>query len=199
MKCDQSSEGVAQFVSTLAVDAEVPYIAAEEATGALVKALVLEEAGKNLIAYNEILTPREMSKAFSEATGLKAEAVQLPKGESHVPLPDGIQRQMDETWAYYKEFGYEGRDDPTVIHPHQVSLHTSFALHFMCGKTEHMAKRSISISVGKPTCFANCRSVVLQTRMDHYSRKLVGSMYPNCERMRSDFVGPMSEEYTSRS
>lgn len=130
----QSSEGVAQFISTLAADREVPYIAAEEATGALVKALVLEAPGKNLIAYNEWLTPREMAAAFFEATGIKAEAVQLPPGKSHVPLPEGIQRQMDETWAYYKEFGYEGRDDSTVIHPHQVSLHTSFIPHHCEGR-----------------------------------------------------------------
>jgi hypothetical protein len=88
--------------------------------------LVLEAPGKNLIAYNEWLTPREMAAAFFEATGIKAEAVQLLPEESQVPPSEGVQRQMDETWAYYKEFGYEGRDDSTVIHPHQVSSHTSF-------------------------------------------------------------------------
>jgi hypothetical protein len=45
----------------------------------------------------------------------------LPKGQSHIPVPPELGLELDDNWAYCNEFGYEGRDDPTIIHPKDVS------------------------------------------------------------------------------
>ncbi|KAH7247303.1 uncharacterized protein BKA55DRAFT_595001 [Fusarium redolens] len=73
-----------------------------EDSGPLVKALIKDSAGKNLIGYREWLTTRELASIFTKATGLKAEV------------------ELEDNMAYWNEFGYEGRDDPTVIHPRDL-------------------------------------------------------------------------------
>lgn len=103
-------------------DTKYPYIAAEEDTGPLVKALVQEPAGKNLIAYREWLTIREIASIFTKATGVNAEVVTLPRGAFPPTMPADLKVTFEENMAYWNEFGYEGRDDPTVIHPRDVSL-----------------------------------------------------------------------------
>lgn len=80
-----------------------------------------ESAGKNIIGYREWGSLREISKAFAEATGAETECIQLPRGQSRVPLPSELQLELDDNWAYCNEYGYEGRDDPTIIHPKEVS------------------------------------------------------------------------------
>lgn len=80
-----------------------------------------EPAGKNVIGYREWLTHRELAAVFSQATGIPAEAVQLPAGQSKVESPPELKLELDDNFAYWNEFGYEGRDDPTVIHPRDVS------------------------------------------------------------------------------
>ncbi|KAJ5816529.1 NmrA-like family protein [Penicillium robsamsonii] len=112
-----TAHGTVQFVGNLDPDLKLPFIAAEEDTGAIVKALVQEPAGKNLIGYREWSSLREISKAFSQATGVETECILLPKGQSKVPLPSELQLELDDNWAYCNEFGYEGRDDPSIIHP----------------------------------------------------------------------------------
>jgi hypothetical protein len=97
-------------------------IAAEEDTGPIVQALLQENAGKNVIGYREWITLRELADAFTQATGIKAEYIMLPNGQSNIPLPPDLQLELDDNWAYCNEFGYEGRDDPTIIHPKDVSL-----------------------------------------------------------------------------
>ncbi|KAJ5607025.1 NmrA-like family protein [Penicillium hordei] len=115
-----TEHGTAQFVSSLDPDLKLPFIAAEEDTGPIVKALVQESAGKNIIGYREWSSLRELSKAFSQATGIEAECILSPKGQSKVPLPSELQLELDDNWAYCNEFGYEGRDDPTLIHPKEL-------------------------------------------------------------------------------
>lgn len=112
-----TANGVAQFVGPLDPDLKLPFIAAEEDTGPIVKALVQEAAGKNVIAYREWSSLRELSKAFAQATGIEAECIRLEKGQSNLPLPPELGRELDDNWSYCNEFGYEGRDDPTIIHP----------------------------------------------------------------------------------
>jgi hypothetical protein len=87
----------------------------------LVKALIQDHAGKNLIGYREWLTTREVVSIFTEATGLKAEVVTLPKGHFPPTVPAELKAELEDNMAYWNEFGYEGRDDPTVIHPIDVS------------------------------------------------------------------------------
>lgn len=85
------------------------------------KALIYEPAGKNLIAYREWLTPREIATAFTKATGMDAEVVTLPKGSFPSSLPPSLKISLEDNVAYWNEFGYEGREDSTVVHPCNVS------------------------------------------------------------------------------
>ncbi|KAJ3530650.1 hypothetical protein NM208_g9231 [Fusarium decemcellulare] len=116
----KNSTGVIQFIGNLDPDLKLPFIAAEEDSGPLVKALVNDDPGRNLITYREWLTFRELAQAFTQATGVKAEVVQLPKGEFMSPLPEELKSILEENWAYWNEYGYEARDDPTVIHPRDL-------------------------------------------------------------------------------
>ncbi|KAA8645245.1 hypothetical protein EYZ11_007730 [Aspergillus tanneri] len=117
MQPRMTASGVAQFVGHLDPDLKLPFIAAEEDTGPIIKTLVQEAPGKNVIAYREWMSLRELSKAFTQATGIEAEYIMLKKGQLNLPLPPELDRQLDDNWAYWNEFGYEGRDDPTIIHP----------------------------------------------------------------------------------
>lgn len=108
------------FASGIKGDLKLPLIVADEDSGPLVKALVESAPGKNLIAYREWLTLKEMVRVFTEVTGLPAQYVTLGPGEPDIPLPEGLKEELDDNWAYFNECGYEGRDDPSVIHPNQV-------------------------------------------------------------------------------
>jgi hypothetical protein len=102
-------------------DVKIPFIAPEEDSGPIVKRLIEEPAGKKLIGYREWLTVQELALAFTMATGLKAESVTLPKGKFPLPLPDELKLELEDNFASFNEFGYEARDDPTIIHPRDVS------------------------------------------------------------------------------
>ncbi|EEU34860.1 uncharacterized protein NECHADRAFT_64914 [Fusarium vanettenii 77-13-4] len=116
-KPTKNAEGTVQFIGTLKPDVKVPYIAAEEDTGPIVKALINGPAGKNVIGYRAWLTIQELAQAFSNATGLKAESVTLPGDEIFKYFPDELRPEVEENFGYYNEFGYEGRADPTIVHP----------------------------------------------------------------------------------
>ncbi|KAJ5980062.1 NAD(P)-binding protein [Penicillium waksmanii] len=103
-----NSSGVVQFIGGVDPDVEIPFIAAEEDTGPIARALVLESAAKEVIGYRARITLRDLIQTFSQVTGMKAEAVVLPKGESVVLFPTELQRELDDNWAYWKEFGYYG-------------------------------------------------------------------------------------------
>ncbi|KAE8338044.1 hypothetical protein BDV24DRAFT_93849 [Aspergillus arachidicola] len=115
----KNAGGVAQFIGGLDPDVELPFIAAEEDTGPIVRGLVLDSAAKRVIGYRALITVRGLIETFSRVTGLKAEAVVLPKGESVVPFPPELQQELDDNWAYWKEFGYDG-GDPTVVPPQDL-------------------------------------------------------------------------------
>ncbi|KAL7944036.1 NAD(P)-binding protein [Trichoderma barbatum] len=117
----KNEKGVAQFIGNIDVDVKFPFIAAEEDSGPIVKALVDEPAGKNLIGYREWLTHRELVAIFTQATGIPAEAIQLPKGKSKVEEPPELKLELDDNFAYWSEFGYEGRADPTIVHPRDLA------------------------------------------------------------------------------
>lgn len=63
----------------------------------------------------------ELAQAFTRATGMKAESVTLPKGEFLLPLPEELKLELGDNFAAFNEIGYEARDDPTIIHPRDVS------------------------------------------------------------------------------
>jgi hypothetical protein len=117
----QNADGVAQFISTLDTDTKFPFIAAEEDSGPFVKALITQEpAGYNLIGYREWLTPSEIAESFTKATGIEAVAV---KSDGTFPpgFSEELAAEMEDCFGYFNEFGYEGRDDPTIVHPRDVS------------------------------------------------------------------------------
>ncbi|PTB36200.1 hypothetical protein M441DRAFT_449707 [Trichoderma asperellum CBS 433.97] len=113
----QNEDGIAQFITTMAADFKLPWIAAEEDTGPFVKVLIQEKPGKNLIAYREWATLREMVQAFQEASETKSEVVVVPRSQPNEFLPPDLKLEIDEGFLYFEEFGYEARDDPTIIHP----------------------------------------------------------------------------------
>ncbi|KAL6416318.1 nmrA-like family domain-containing protein 1 [Ilyonectria robusta] len=117
----KNDEGVVQFIGHLEPDVKIPFIAAEEDSGPIVKRLIDEPAGKSIIGYREWLTVQELALSFTRATGLKAESITLPKGEFPLPLPDELKLELQDNFAYFNEFGYEARDDPAIIHPRDVS------------------------------------------------------------------------------
>ncbi|KAH8821969.1 hypothetical protein F5884DRAFT_658953 [Xylogone sp. PMI_703] len=117
---EKNSEGVTQFIMNLDGDLHLPIVAPEEDTGPFTKALVEEKPGKNLIAYRQWMTMKEFVKLFTEAVGRPAEYVQLPIGQFAVPIPEELKDELNDNWGYWNEFGYEGRDDPTVIHPRDL-------------------------------------------------------------------------------
>lgn len=159
----QNEHGVVQFIGNLNPDVKLPFIAAEQDTGPLVKALVQESAGKNLIGYREWSTLREVSGAFTRATGLAAECVMLPKGQSKIPVPPELDWELEDNWAYCNEFGYEGRDDPTIIHPRDVRFavpsSSPFADFASCTRTRRWTvSRIISASRIGPSSLGPNRS-----------------------------------------
>ncbi|KAG8356453.1 hypothetical protein FVEN_g5814 [Fusarium venenatum] len=116
----QNTEGVAQFISPLDPDTKFPFIAAEEDSGPIVKALIIQEpAGHNLIGYREWLTSKEIAESFTKATGIESAAV-----KSDGTFPPGFSEEfvgeMKDCFGYFNEFGYEGRDDPTIVHPRDL-------------------------------------------------------------------------------
>ncbi|KAF4343316.1 nitrogen metabolic regulation nmr [Fusarium beomiforme] len=116
----KNDEGVAQFIVPLDLDTKLPFIAPEEDSGPLVKALILDEpAGLNLIGYREWLSSNDIAAAFTEATGIPAKAI---KNDGAVPpgISDELLGEMIDCFGYFNEFGYEGRDDPTVVHPRDL-------------------------------------------------------------------------------
>ncbi|KAJ5633195.1 hypothetical protein N7490_009534 [Penicillium lividum] len=116
----KNSEGVVQFIGYMEQDVKVPFLVADEDSGPLVKALMQEPAGKNLIGYRGWLTTRELASAFTKATGLNAEVITLPKGQFPPGTPDETKALLEDNMGYWNEFGYEGRADPTVIHPRDL-------------------------------------------------------------------------------
>ena len=110
-----------RFMSFIDPDTRLPMAAPEEDTGPFVKALVQGQPGRNLIAYREYLSSRDLVKAFTEATAKPSEIVFQHFKDAKVPLPSDFVDEMEENFLYWAEFGYEGPDDPTLVHPHQVS------------------------------------------------------------------------------
>ncbi|KAF5009973.1 hypothetical protein FDECE_3834 [Fusarium decemcellulare] len=110
-----------QFLTNLDIDLKLPFIVQDEDSGPLVKALVDEAPGKSLVGYREWLTMREVVHAFNELTGLKAELQQLPLEQFGFDCPPELKTEMQDTFAFSNEFGLEGRNDPTLIHPKDLN------------------------------------------------------------------------------
>ncbi|KAF4502532.1 nitrogen metabolic regulation nmr [Fusarium agapanthi] len=87
-----------------------------------VKALIIDEpAGHNLIAYREWLSANDIATTFTKATGIPSKAI---KDDNAIPpgISDELLGEMIDCFSYFNEFGYEGRDDPTVVHPRDLKF-----------------------------------------------------------------------------
>ncbi|KAH7271895.1 hypothetical protein B0J15DRAFT_577103 [Fusarium solani] len=113
----KAEDGSVQFVSNLNPDAKFPFIAQDEDTGPIVKALINEAPGKSVMGWREWLTLREVVDTFNEVTGYKAKTVQLPMGQFAFDCPPDLQPELLENWAFANEYGLEGRNDPDIVHP----------------------------------------------------------------------------------
>ncbi|KAF5021347.1 hypothetical protein F66182_6615 [Fusarium sp. NRRL 66182] len=115
------ADGLVQFSLPLESNIKFPYIAADEDSGPLVKSLITKEpAGRNLIAYREWISPREIGAAFTRATGLKAE-VTFTRDAYPPNFPQELKAELQDCFDYFNEFGYEARDDPTIVHPQELN------------------------------------------------------------------------------
>ena len=117
----QNADGVVQLIGNLDVDVKQPFIAAEEDSGPIVKALVENSAGKNVIGHRGWMSLRELMRAFTAATGMEAEAIRLPEVQSQFAQAGDIRVELEESMAYLNEIGYTG-GDPDVIDPQEVSF-----------------------------------------------------------------------------
>jgi NmrA-like family len=113
--------GIYEVTSNAASETKWPVIATEEDTGPFVKALLDVPAGKNLIAYRAWMDLDEFTAILSKVTGLRVRYREVTTEEMMAPLPPVVAREGAETSAYVSEFGYEGRDDETVVHLKDVS------------------------------------------------------------------------------
>jgi NmrA-like family len=114
--------GTYEVTSNAAKEIKWPLIATEEDTGPFVKALLdVPVAGKNLIAYRAWMDLDEFTAILSKVTGLRVRYREVTTEEMMAPLPPAVAREGAETSAYVAEFGYEGRDDESVVHPNHVS------------------------------------------------------------------------------
>lgn len=102
-------------------DAKFPFIAQDEDTGPIAKVLINEAPGKSVMGWREWLTLREVVAIFNEVTGYKAKTVQLPMGQFGFDCPPDLKPELLENWAFANEYGLEGRNDPDIIHPKDVS------------------------------------------------------------------------------
>lgn len=100
--------------------AKFPCIAVDLDTGVFVRALVIEvPAGKNLVAYREQLTISDFLSIWSKVNGVPSRCIETPF-EEYIKAGNDA-RELAETAAYVAEFGFEGRGDPTVVYPKDVS------------------------------------------------------------------------------
>ncbi|KIX05561.1 uncharacterized protein Z518_06433 [Rhinocladiella mackenziei CBS 650.93] len=122
LKPTKDENGVYVFASKMRPDVKLPLIAAEEDTGPLTKALLATEPGKNLIAYREWMTLDEFYHVWSETLGVRAKTVALPADDPWEAVPEELREELSDTMLYAVEFGYEARDDSSVIHPKDLDV-----------------------------------------------------------------------------
>lgn len=92
-------------------------IAPEFDTGPFALALTNETLGKNLIAYRAWMSMEELIDLIAELKGIhtKCTIVEMDKNE-----PNEFVAGYAENMEYISEFGYEGKDDETIMYPREV-------------------------------------------------------------------------------
>ena len=117
----QTSDGVYEIAANNASSVLWPYIETQHDTGIFVRALILDvPAGKNLYAYRKLLSIEDFLKLWGKFNRVAVRFREISFDEM-VEAAGMLGREGAEAFAYATDFGYEGRDDPTVIHPKDVS------------------------------------------------------------------------------
>ena len=108
------------FKTKLPADCKVPFVATDEDTGPLAKALIRAEPGKNLLAFREMISFGEFADTWGRALGVKSKYVAVSPDGHWTDMPDSLKIDIEEAAAYLAEFGFAG-GDPSVIYPEDVS------------------------------------------------------------------------------
>ncbi|KAJ9614548.1 hypothetical protein H2200_002685 [Cladophialophora chaetospira] len=122
MKPQKDENGVYVFSFSIPATVKLPLIATEEDTGPFTKALVEAAPEKNLIAYRAWQTMDEFLDIIRQVKGVKAVNKQLPSGTEWEAVPEELREELSENASYFEEFGYEGRDDPSLVHPKDLGV-----------------------------------------------------------------------------
>jgi hypothetical protein len=117
----QDEDGIYIIATKIERNVKLPHVAPDEDSGPFTKALLASPPGKNLIGYRSWLTLDEYLEVWSRALGIKAKAVKLPYDLRLEGVPEEIDEEMAEMAGYCADCGYEARDDPSLIHPKDVS------------------------------------------------------------------------------
>lgn len=114
----RKEDGSVPFVIGVPSEMRFPFVAPEEDTGPFVMALMRESPGKNLIAYRGWMSMGELVEIFSRVKSVDAKCNSTT---FDIAVDDEFQAGYAENMNYIREFGYEGRDDPTLIHPKDLA------------------------------------------------------------------------------
>ncbi|KAI9167850.1 hypothetical protein HJFPF1_03989 [Paramyrothecium foliicola] len=101
MRPFKHGDGSVHFNSIIGADMKVPFIAPNEDTGPLVKALI------------------DLVQKVASVTGLETKVIMVPQDKFSESVPPVLRRSLLESFAFMEEFGYTG-GDPSVIHPEML-------------------------------------------------------------------------------
>ena len=117
----QNADGVYEVTANHAPSVLWPYIETQHDTGVFVRALILDvPAGKNLYAYRKLMSIEDFLQLWGKTNGVPVRFREIGFDEM-VEAAGILGREGAEAFAYNADFGYEGRDDPTVVHQEHVS------------------------------------------------------------------------------
>jgi len=126
----QGGDGVFEILSPSpsGSDRLIPWIAANEDTGPLVKGLVDSPPGKNLIAYRENILPERAMETWAKVNSVKAQALAKTREQMIESMGEELGAEVWDTFAYIKEYGFAPKDDPDCVYPEDVSTVFAFGL-----------------------------------------------------------------------
>jgi hypothetical protein len=117
----QKSDGVYEVAANHASSVLWPYIETQHDTGIFVRALILDvPSGKNLYAYRKLLSIGDFLSLWGKINGVPVRYREISFDEM-VEVAGIFGREGAESFTFTADFGYEGHDDPTVVHPKDVS------------------------------------------------------------------------------
>lgn len=117
LKPYKSDNGKYIFKSPRPSAEPAPYVAAEQDTGPITKALVELPAGKNVIAHRERMHTEDYVKLWGEILGVPTDVEYGP-----LTVPEDLKREIEETWQWAGEFGYWAYNDKSVIQPKDLGI-----------------------------------------------------------------------------